>query len=142
MSALHPRQLPLSHGCSLHGLVAWWHLLMQPVLFGVAGKSQSVLCYSLTNGLWQGLAGPPTLQNQCFRGTPPFCGDTQLGYWAPRMLLLSLPIISQLALGPKQFYCWPAVWLWVTLLHFGGFSFNICSMEMMIMFHTYFTREV
>lgn len=44
-------------------------------------RSQSFLCYSLTNGLWQGLAGPPTLQINA-SGTPPLCGDTQLGFWA------------------------------------------------------------
>lgn len=90
-------------------------------------RSQSFLCYSLTNGLWQGLAGPTHITNQCFRH-PTLMWRHSAGILGPRMLLLSVPITSQLARGPgklyhakilsmnwtdlglKQFYCLPAVW--------------------------------
>lgn len=77
------------------------------------------------------LSGPTHITNQCFRH-PALVWRHLAGILGPRVLLLSIPITSQLAGGPEklyhakilgmsckdlrlnQFSCLPAVWLWVT----------------------------
>lgn len=81
-----------------------WHLLMQPVLFGVVGESQSFL-RSLLTDKWTlaRLSWPTHITNPCFRH-PTLKWRHSAGILRLTVLLLSVPIISRLAQGREKLY--------------------------------------